>query len=68
MSNAYRFPLVLALLFFAANLLVCRLVHNETSEGVFRMDDSVIRYMEALEASDVSKTSTKPSFGNSGLL
>ncbi|EMY69479.1 hypothetical protein [Leptospira vanthielii] len=68
MSNAYRFPLVLALLFFAANLLVCRLVHNESTEGVFRMDDSVIQYMEALEAADVNKTSTKPSFGNNGLL
>lgn len=68
MSNSYRFPLVLAVLFFAANFLVCRLMHKETTEGVFRMDDSVIRYTEALEASDSGKTSTKTSFGNNGLL
>ncbi|EKJ88658.1 hypothetical protein [Leptospira meyeri] len=68
MSNSYRFPLVLALLFFAANLLVCRFVHKETTEGVFRMDDSVIRYTEALEASDAHKTSTKTTFGTNGLL
>ncbi|MBM9547760.1 hypothetical protein JWG40_12075 [Leptospira sp. 201903074] len=68
MSNAYRFPLVLALLFFAANFLFCGWMHKERPEGVFRMDDSVIRYMEALEAADAHKTSTKPSFGNNGLL
>ncbi|MCW7493044.1 hypothetical protein ND861_11630 [Leptospira sp. 2 VSF19] len=68
MSNAVRFPLVLILVFFAANLLVCRLGHKETTEGVFRMDDSVIRYVEALEAADAHKSSSKPSFGNNGLL
>ncbi|MCT8332058.1 hypothetical protein NUH30_00090 [Leptospira sp. 85282-16] len=68
MSNSYRFPLVLAVLFFAANLLVCRFMHKETTEGVFRMDDSVIRYVEALEAADAHKASSKPSFGNNDLL
>ncbi|PJZ45621.1 hypothetical protein [Leptospira brenneri] len=68
MSNSYRFPLVLTLLFFAANFFFCRLMHKEKAEGVFRMDDSVIRYTEALEASDSAKTSTKTSFGNNGLL
>lgn len=68
MSNAFRFPLVLTMIFFFANLLVCRLGHKESSEGVFRMDDSVIRYVEALEAADVHKTSSKPAFGNNDLL
>ncbi|TGK83305.1 hypothetical protein EHQ31_00900 [Leptospira montravelensis] len=68
MPNAFRFPLVLTMIIFFANLLVCRLVHKESSEGVFRMDDSVIRYVEALEAADAHKASSKPSFGNNDLL
>ncbi|TGL45950.1 hypothetical protein [Leptospira perdikensis] len=68
MSRRYRFPLVLTLLFFAANFLVCRLMHKENTEGVFRMDDSVIRYMDALEASETGESTSKPSFSNHGLL
>lgn len=68
MSRRYRFPLVLTLLFFAVNFLVCRVMHKENTEGVFRMDDSVIQYMDALEAADTGKSTSKSSFSDHGLL
>lgn len=52
MSASFRFPLVLAFLFFSANLIYCSYSHRERTEGVFRVDDSVIRYLENLESKE----------------
>lgn len=68
MTTFYRFPLVLSALFFLANVLFCQWNHRDSQEGVFRMNDSVIRYVESLEAKENGKVIIKSSGSNEGLL
>ncbi|TGM44648.1 hypothetical protein EHQ92_13510 [Leptospira biflexa] len=68
MTKFYRFPLVLSVLFLLANLVFCQWSHRETHEGVYRMDDSVIRYVEMLEATEKGQVVKKPSALGQGIL
>lgn len=68
MTNFYRFPLVLVALLVLANVVFCQWNHRETQEGVFRMDDSVIRYVETLERADKAEVTRKPSGFGQGIL
>ncbi|MGV3666521.1 MAG: hypothetical protein ACO1NV_10330 [Leptospira bouyouniensis] len=68
MTNFYRFPLVLIALFVLANVVFCQWNHRETQEGVYRMDDSVIRYVESLEEAEKSQVTRKPSPFGQGIL
>ncbi|XDD45189.1 hypothetical protein AB3N60_10720 [Leptospira sp. WS39.C2] len=68
MTKFYRFPLVLSALFLLANIVFCQWSHRETQEGVFRMDDSVIRYVETLERAEKSQITKKPSGFGQGIL
>ncbi|TGL66468.1 hypothetical protein [Leptospira jelokensis] len=68
MTNFYRFPLVLSALFVLGNIVFCQWNHRDSQEGVFRMDDSVIRYVETLEGAEKSQVTKKPSPFGQGIL
>lgn len=68
MTKFYRFPLVLSALFIVGNIVFCQWNHRETQEGVFRMNDSVIRYVETLEEAEKGEITRKPSGFGQGIL
>ncbi|TGL46758.1 hypothetical protein EHQ59_17120 [Leptospira kemamanensis] len=68
MTKFTRFPLVLSALFLLGNVIFCQWNHRDPQEGVFRMNDSVIRYVESLENSEKIQVTKKPSGLGQGIL
>ncbi|MCU0824249.1 MAG: hypothetical protein MUF77_06365 [Leptospira sp.] len=65
---SFRFPLVLAFAFFSANFIYCGFSHRESKAGVFRVDDSVIRYLENIESQETQSLDSSNLNTESGLL
>ncbi|TGN20181.1 hypothetical protein [Leptospira idonii] len=59
-----RLPLVLSLVFFSVNFLVCSFSYREKNDERFRLGDSIIRYAEELDKNSPSPSQSRLQHNN----